>query len=73
MAGKEVPLIPDKPWECPSGHRWGRGRVLVGWETCTCPAGAANFNGHNTMRCAVRICRWRFYHPACGGREWIEA
>lgn len=35
------------PLECPHGHRFGAGRVTVGWQACVAPGR----NGHRTHCC----------------------
>jgi hypothetical protein len=45
----------------------------MGWEPCgTCSGDRASF-GHQTIRCGLRECGWRYYYPAHEGLDWIEA
>ena len=40
------------PDECPDGHEWGPGRVIVGWVSCLCANAVENNNGHHFIHCA---------------------
>lgn len=57
------------PVECERRHPWGPGRVIVGWQPCSCdPAREAQPRGpgHLYVSCQERGCTSRWYRPAHG-------
>src|SRR5580698_8701969 len=56
------------PAQCPAGHPWGPGRVIVGWMPCDCPAVAREpGHGHLWVRCRATGCREIWYRPEHAG------
>lgn len=52
------------PAECPAGHPWGPGRVIVAFTPCACKGGA----GHTRVHCGTKGCREVWYDPPHDGR-----
>jgi hypothetical protein len=55
-------MTEELPTECPNGHPFGPGRVLVGWSTCSCQGEPG---GHRTVFC--RVCGQTRYDPQHDG------
>src|SRR5215472_14059044 len=58
------------PGQCPAGHQWGPGRVIVSWSPCDCPGALTNpGRGHQCVRCGTRGCTATWYTPMHGWPE----
>lgn len=59
------------PVQCPAGHPWGPGRVIVGWSPCDCPGAFQHpGQGHLWVRCGTQGCSAIWYKPRHG---WLPA
>ena len=55
------------PLQCPAGHQWGPGRVIVSWSPCDCPGALSHpGKGHQCVRCGTRGCTAAWYTPKHG-------
>src|SRR5258706_456627 len=52
------------PAQCPAGHPWGPGLVIVSWTPCACPGALTHPGlGHQCLRCGTAGCTAAWYQP----------
>ncbi|MHB1430698.1 MAG: hypothetical protein ACYCVZ_01065 [Streptosporangiaceae bacterium] len=55
------------PSQCPAGHPWGPGLVIVSWSPCDCRGALSHpGRGHQCVRCATAGCTATWYRPRHG-------